>query len=180
MRWALFVCASLVVATEPSRDDDDFQHLDQSGMGANSIPQTYEEINDAMIRTAESCGRYNMTGDAQGYQKAMQSARNLFAKAVDVDPQNPQAYMTMGQLYLNANELDEAVMMWKGALRRSDRLDQDTKLYVSDKLRYTEYGRISMQRDATYNQGAGNLHDAELFMKEQLRLFPKHPQNHHD
>ena len=111
---------------------------------------------------------YN-AGEISQAERAIRSAEVSFKKAVAMNSEEGQAYANMAIFKLNTNQFDESLEYWAETLKRVD--DQDMKDYITEKIRFTKYGKFSSHRDSMYNNGQGNISAALEAAIEQEKLY---------
>lgn len=139
----------------------------------------YDQQCEAIEKHSRYAGQMANRGNMQEAYAALDRAREAFKTATSLNPVDPQAHISLATSMLNANQFDEAISLWKGAIERAEN-HEHLKAWLEGRERYTRYGRVSVKKDRTYAGGQGNITAALSLMSKQLGLYPKSPVFRHD
>ncbi|CAE8714837.1 unnamed protein product [Polarella glacialis] len=142
--------------------------------GASEYDKRCNEIEE---QAQAAGGLYTRGRQAEAFA-AMDGARDSFRKAKELAPNEPQAFISLATALMNANQLNEALPLWRSAQKRVD--DPATLAWLQGRERWTRFGKVSMRRDKVYSQGQGNVTAALLLMAKQLEIYPQSPVLLHD
>ncbi|KAF4678082.1 hypothetical protein FOL47_005361 [Perkinsus chesapeaki] len=149
----------------------------------------YEQLCERMLSLAEKADKAAARSDFQKAMRHLKKVRGLYAEAIELEPDEPQAHLTMANLELNANYMDNSLKAWEAASRavdasegRSISSERATELreQIAGRQRKTLIGKVSMERDRVYRKGQGNISKSIELAKRQVELVPNHPLNLHD
>ena len=100
----------------------------------------------------------------------MEKAEASFERAIQLYPDEAQAYANMAQFCHNTNQLVRAVEYWTSTIAR---VGQDAKMVGMFEARRVDslYGMHAMNRDNAYKEGQGNLTEALVHAGLQLGVY---------
>eukprot|EP00927_Polykrikos_kofoidii_P015540 TRINITY_DN16924_c0_g1_i1.p1 TRINITY_DN16924_c0_g1~~TRINITY_DN16924_c0_g1_i1.p1 ORF type:complete len:688 (-),score=124.24 TRINITY_DN16924_c0_g1_i1:132-2195(-) len=138
----------------------------------------YDDQCEAIERHATMASRLYNQGRAQEGFAALDDARKSFKAAKKLNPKEPQAYISFALAMLNSMNFDEALKAWRGAKKRIS--DPSLFDWIDGRIRWTRFGKVSVQRDKMYSHGQGDLITSLSFMDKQLDIYPESPVLRHD
>eukprot|EP01061_Rhynchopus_euleeides_P023245 TRINITY_DN37906_c0_g1_i1.p1 TRINITY_DN37906_c0_g1~~TRINITY_DN37906_c0_g1_i1.p1 ORF type:complete len:697 (+),score=290.36 TRINITY_DN37906_c0_g1_i1:148-2091(+) len=129
-----------------------------------------------MIRHAQDAASNFNKGKKVQARTSLRKLKDTYAKAVEKEPEELQAYLTYGTALLNTNQLDESAEVWPiAASKVTDAVRKEMPhidRFIAGKLALCHYGKVSMQKDEVYQQGQGNLTEGLALINQQLQLRP--------
>lgn len=141
---------------------------------ADEYDQKCEEIESL----ASIAGQlYNRGKTAEALAKLEESEAS-FKAARDLNPKEPQAYVSIATAMLNAQRFDKSIRYWNeaGSLVQAG----SVRDWTAAQAKWAKYGKISVLRDKVYASGQGNLTRALKLMERQLAIYPTFPTLHFD
>ena len=151
-----------------------------AGAGAN---QVYDELCDNMVAAAQQAGKYFNEGNRDMVEGQAEKIKKIYERAVLVEPKEVQAHLTYATFLTNANKLDKAESIWKAAKETlsAEVLQHNPQLtnFIDGKMQKVRYGQVSMQKDAVYAGGAGDMEQTLNLIQKQLEIHPS-PQIYYD
>ncbi|KAF4733724.1 hypothetical protein FOZ62_026203 [Perkinsus olseni] len=149
----------------------------------------YDGLCDEMLLLA---GQASQAAAQSRFDEAfgvLQKVRDLYSEAAALEPDDPQAHMTMANLELNANYMDRSLALWEEARRAVEKSEGSTlssveaqrlREHIHERSRIAEIGKVSMERDRVYKDGQGNITRSIELARRQVELVPEHPTYLHD
>ncbi|KAF4683631.1 hypothetical protein FOZ63_001305 [Perkinsus olseni] len=149
----------------------------------------YDGLCDEMLVLA---GKASQAAAQSRFDEAfgvLQKVRDLYLEAAALEPDDPQAHMTMANLELNANYMDRSLALWEEARRAVEKSEgltlssveaQRLREHIHERSRIAEIGKVSMERDRVYKDGQGNITRSIELARRQVELVPDHPTYLHD
>ncbi|KAJ9451904.1 hypothetical protein DIPPA_29626 [Diplonema papillatum] len=152
---------------------------------AGSDTAEYAALCEKLLEAAQKAGEHFKGGRAKKAEAAMKRAKAAFESAAPLSKQlgDPEAYITYATLLLNANRLEESFGVWTEAKQHVGDAVKAANPHVIEfinaRARKCRYGIVSMEKDAAYAAGSGDIAETLRLQAEQLRLRPL-PQIYYD
>ena len=138
--------------------------------GLESV-NNYDSICEQIIKAAKACAQAHNQNDHEAAEIAQSKVLSTFAKAIAIEPKEPQAYMHMATFYTNSHQFDESVQMWQTVLPLLPSTRQDLIQMVQNSIKQANYGKLSTTRDAIYSHGEGDINAAVDMIQKQLEIY---------
>jgi hypothetical protein len=140
--------------------------------------KSYDAVCDEMVNLAKLAAQAHNVGNTDEATAFAKKVKETYDDAVALDAVHPQAHLHYGTFLMNANDFEPAIKLFKDVLQ-SIGSDMRVRAMVMANIRKSEYGLYSMKRDASYNQGKGDLYEALEWGDKQLAVSPEpHRTNH--
>ena len=146
--------------------------------------QSYDDLCDQMIAHAQRAARAHNLHKFDDVEEHQQKVAEYFAKAVAMDPSEPQAYLTMATFQSNSHQYDESILNFDKVLEilEADKSGADNDEMIQrivEAKTIANYKKFSKLRDEAYEGGEGNVTLAHKYALEQVNYSPEpHRTNH--
>ena len=121
----------------------------------------YERYCDEMIQQAGVAASHHNSGMVAAAEAAVTQVRELFQKAITLQPDEPQAYLNMAVFLSNIHEYDDSITQFeKARVLLGSTIPRQVESQINMGVRRAKYGKYSMQRDKAYAEGKGNITEA--------------------
>ena len=136
-----------------------------------TAPLSYDSLCEEIIRNARSAGSALEKGEKERAESSIEAARLTYEKATALDPQEPQAYLSMAILYAKTLQFTKSLPLFDRVLELVAH-DPEATAMVRQSQQTTLYAWYSSERDAVYAEGAGDHFKAHEWALKQLTVSP--------
>lgn len=141
--------ALLPLAVEAKSKDDDAKFMELSGVVLQDLDKVIEL---KPTEKDEIVSAWQTRGEVLYRRGDIPAAQESYAKAVELDPENYELMLTVGERYFNANDYDNASNYFAQALGIQERLnlieESDVEAYIALGTAYTKLGKRDEAIDA--------------------------------
>ena len=141
----------------------------------------YEALCDRMVEQYQLAARYHNANRFDDEQRATVAGMEAFARAVELDPNGPQAYLHQGTFLQNTHRFDEAIEQWRAVRPLVATISSRApgggswKAFIDGRETVARIGRAAVARDAAYQEGQGNISAALGHALELVDIAPRAP-----
>eukprot|EP00760_Papus_ankaliazontas_P033804 PhM_4_TR6748/c1_g1_i1/m.16183 len=144
--------------------------------GVGTTLSEYDRLCDRMLHNAKlATHAHNVLNDNYKVAQHIDDVMASYHAAVALKPDEPQAYVHMGVFLYNTQRFEEALLNLTFVERLLLKTGATSVGMVQQKIKECLFGRVSVERDRTYMEGAGNITRTITLVTDQLRLKPHDP-----
>jgi hypothetical protein len=146
---------------------------------AAAAPRSYDALCDEMISFAKLAAQAHNMGKVSDVATYAGKVKAAYKAAVAKDKRHPQAHLNYATYLMNRNEFDTAIKLFKKVLKLIGN-DMRARGQIMSNIRRSEYGLLSMKRDAAYDGGKGDIYEAVALAEKQASVSPEPHRTSHD
>ena len=139
--------------------------------GISVASTKYDKLCDTIVKHAKRTAKEYNAGRSQQAEGEIKKAYKAFEAATALDPQEPQAYLSMAIFLGNIHRFNESLPLFDRVLELVAH-DSEATAMVRQSQQTTLYAWYSSERDAVYAEGAGDLFKAREWALKQLTVSP--------
>jgi capsular polysaccharide biosynthesis protein len=136
---------------------------------ADERTEEYNQLCDGMVQGAIEASKLHNEGKKDAAEEKMASVRDLYAKAIAINPSEPQAHLNLAIFLSNTHQFEEALEKFEETKKYLGGQINFLKM-VDQRMRKAKLGLYSKNRDEAYLEGKGDVRQGLSWAKKQLTV----------